>query len=266
VIALLALGCGLWGPPDCTSDEVALAEAGGEALTCGEAAGVADYAELLSLRPLGSGDRNLLNAALASGWKADRAGTEAAIAEAAQVLAALKGSTGAEAAKLRSEEAWKLHQGEGTFAKLPDVRTVVDRSVSVWAQKDEERLVLTEMDIEGWIRYASLCRQAQGGDAMRVSIADRLEVYNVVRDRFTSGTPADREALLAIGAFWPSISEAWEGASYEEQQAWIGSAPLPPPMTATSLGYFEAIIEGDVAGHARAVHVTLGPLGLQVTE
>jgi len=111
IAALLLLGCGLWGPPDCTADDVVLAEADGAALTCGRVAPMVDYAELLSLRALGAGDRRLLSAALANGWKADRAGTEAAITEAEKALGAMPGGVGRDAAVIRPEPARAPHPG-----------------------------------------------------------------------------------------------------------------------------------------------------------
>jgi hypothetical protein len=65
--------------------------------------------------------------------------------------------------------------------------------------------------------------------------------------------------MSAVGGWWSQVRESWARASYDEQRAWIAAAPLPPPMTATSLGYAEAVFDGDVALHARVLAEKLGP-------
>ena len=75
---------------------------------------------------------------------------------------------------------------------------------------------------------------------------------------------AGKIALTAVGPFWSDVRARWAADSYEEQQAWIRAAPLPPPMTATSIGYVEALTDGDVVAHVRALHERLGPLRLGV--
>jgi hypothetical protein len=94
---------------------------------------------------------------------------------------------------------------------------------------------------------------------LRISVADRVAVYRMLVDRFTTGTRSDRIGMSAIGGYWPAIRAAWIEASYVDQREWIGAAPLPPPMTATSLGYAEAVFAGDVAAHAQVAIEHLGP-------
>ena len=84
----------------------------------------------------------------------------------------------------------------------------------------------------------------------------------MVQERFVDASRADRIALSAVGPYWPAARDAWAMATYERQQGWIATAPLPPPMTATSLGYIGALIEGDLDGLASTLHEHLGPLPL----
>ena len=66
-------------------------------------------------------------------------------------------------------------------------------------------------------------------------------------------------ALAAFGPIWPDVRDRWQGADYEKQQAWIQAAPRPPKLDASSLGYLEAVLEGDLTGHAKVLHAQLGP-------
>ncbi|HMV67022.1 MAG TPA: hypothetical protein PKA64_09240, partial [Myxococcota bacterium] len=156
---------------------------------------------------------------------------------------------------------WALDHDGGALAgpAWARARAVITDAVAVWSHDDAERLSLTEMDIEGWVRLASLCREVQGGPPLRVSIADRVELYHVARDRFTTGSPADRRALVAVGPYWSQVRNVWKAAAAERQQAWISRAPLPPPMTTESSGYFKAVLGGDVEGLVRSVYDVLGP-------
>ena len=81
-------------------------------------------------------------------------------------------------------------------------------------------------------------------------------------DRFEAGSRDERLALVSLGPFWGQIQERWQAVPYERQQKWIAAAPLPPPMTATSLGYLQAVVEGSVVQHVASVHDVLGPFSL----
>ena len=106
---------------------------------------------------------------------------------------------------------------------------------------------------------ASLCREVQGGTPLRISVADKVTTYRMVEEKFEATDTAQRLAMLSVGAFWGEVRRRWKGATYEEQQEWIQFAPLPPPMTATSLGYFEAVLETNAALMAESLHERLGP-------
>jgi hypothetical protein len=255
----LLLACA--SPPSCTEPGQVLAEAGGQRLTCGEASVVPRYIVRLSARELNGGDRGLALTEVAEAFTADPAATRAWLGEVARAGRALDGLGGFEAAEKRGATIWLADRGQGVIGKdRDDLWNLQRRALSIWAQDDAERLALTEVDIEAWLRYVSLCREAQGGAPLRLSIADRTLVYKDLADAFHAGSRADKIAFLALGPYWPQIKAAWAAAPYELQQAWIAAAPLPPPMTATSLGYSEAILQGDVRRHAEVLHEKLGPL------
>lgn len=262
IAGLLALlGCG--PSVDCEEPGAVLAEAGGTALTCSRALQVPRYLERLAGRPMAHGDEGLALAAVADRFLQDPAATGAwldAVGASSQALAGLRGLVLAEA---RAERVWEAQAGAGHVR--PDMGTlwnVQGRALSVWAKDDEEKLAVTEADLEAWIRYASLCREVQGGTVLRISVADRVTVYQVLIDRFTAADRATQVALAALGPHWSQISQAWKAAGYDTQRAWVADAPLPPPMTATSLGYAEAVFAGDLPRHAAVVHAHLGPFGL----
>jgi hypothetical protein len=261
-LALLALlACGR-EHRDCEQGDSVAATREGVDLACAEVAPIETYIVLLAGRPVAPVERGLLYDALRERWREDPSRVHATIGAAAAAIAALE-PTGAEAATRRSNQAWLEEDGRGVFAADEELRTLVGRSMSVWARDPEEQLVLTETDIEGWIHYASLCREAQDGSPLTASVSDRVRMYAIVKERFDTGSRAEQVSMVAVGAFWWSVRDRWRSATYEEQRAWIAAAPLPPPMTATSLGYFEAVLSGDLPGHARALHQELGPLTLQ---
>jgi len=240
-----------------------LAEAGADRLTCGEAEVVPRWLVRISARDLNAGEKRLAIAEVGELFSADPTGTRAWLAAVASQGAALDGAVGLDGAEKRASAAWSAAKGEGIVGSdRADLWNLQRRALSIWTTDDAERLALTETDIEGWIRYISLCREAQGGDPMRLSIADRTTVYADLAASFRSGTREEKLAILAVGPFWPQVKAAWAAASYEQQQAWIAAAPLPPPMTATSLGYAEAIVQGDLRRHVAILHERLGPLEL----
>ena len=257
-LALALAGCD--STPTCTTGDVVLAEHEGATLACRDAGVVRDWLERLAGRPLTSGDRPVVDRAIADAFRADPDGTRAWLSGMAArdgEIAAKRDLAGAEA---RATAVWEAQAGTSSIdAARATLWTVQKRALAVWAHDDTDHLALTEADVEGWIRYASLCREAQGGVPLRISVADRVAVYRMLVDRFTQGSRTDRIALSAVGGWWGQIDKAWAAASYDEQRAWIAAAPLPPPMTASSLGYAEAVFQGDVASHARVLAETLGP-------
>lgn len=252
---LLLSGCASWfaAAPACERPDEVLADVAGDVLTCEQAAPVEDYVEVLAARPLGSTDRGLLYAALRGAFTRDAAGTREAIAKSSAVVAEVTDLTGVPAAEWRASRGWEAVSGHGPWPGDGDLGNLTARAMSVWAHDDEERLVLTETDIEGFIRFASLCREVQGGGAMRLSVADRVTVYRTVTERFDAADRDDQLGIVALGALWGAARDAWKAAPFERQQAWIQTAPLPPPMTATSLGYLEAVLDAGPARHARAL-------------
>ncbi|HHO54593.1 MAG TPA: hypothetical protein ENK18_27890 [Deltaproteobacteria bacterium] len=258
-VALLALwSCGQ--TIDCSNPETTIAEAGERSLTCHEAGWAIGWIELLAARPVSPGDRRLAYEALKSSFLADPGGTEAwleSLRVAGAELSLQEGLAGAEA---RATSVWRASEGRGLLSGASEeLRAIQKRTLAVWSSDAEEELALAEADIEGWIRYGSLCREAQQGGALRISVADRVSVYRMIQERFDAGTRSEQIALSSMGPAWKRVPNAWRLASYHQQQTWIQAAPLPPPMTATSLGYAQALFDGDVTAHAAALHQELGP-------
>ena len=251
---LLALVLACVAPPPCDDP----------ALTCDAMQPMVGVVTALAGRPLSNADRDLLRMSLVAEARADAARSATRMQAAASELAELDGVVGIEGARLRSEHTYDALGGHGVFEDAPaQVGTVFARAVSEWARFDEERLVLSESDIEGFLRYASLCREVQAGGPLRLSIADRGLVYQALVKRFREGTSQDRTSMLAIGAgFWAARGE-WAAASYDRQHEFSVGAPLPPSMTATSVDYALAIVAGDLPAHAANLHATLGPLHVE---
>jgi hypothetical protein len=257
-VLLWMLGCA----PRATCDgaEQVLAEASGDTLTCGDADIVVQWTELLANRTAAR-ERPLIRGAIRERFKADPVAARAWLDNVDAERQELRTLKSFEGAALRSEAVYRMSKGDGLVTSDDGTLwTSVEEAITVWAKHDEDRLALTESDIEGWINYGSLCREVQGGTTLRISVADRLDVYRIVRERWNNGTRAERIALAAMGPYWPAVRGRWQAASYDQQQAWIKAAPLPPPMTATSLGYMQAILEGDMVGHVATLHTQLGPL------
>lgn len=247
----------------CESREQILVDADGDALTCADADTVVDWIEVLAARPADK-QRAMATAGLRDRYRADPAGTRAWLEQVDEQRKQITAEKDFTAAERRSEVLYAVVKGQGLVT--PDDGSLwkaVDKAISVWNTHDEDRLALAEADIEAWILYGSLCRQVQGAGVLRISVADRVTVYNTVGERWKHGTRTERVALTALGPFWHSVKNKWNLASYETQQAWATNAPLPPAMTATSLGYLEAVLEGDLIGHAASIHEVLGPLSME---
>ncbi len=246
----------------CTEPDQVIAEAGGDALTCGDTEVLIDWLEVLAARPV-SKQRSMAQAGLARRFERDPQGTRVWLADRARDRAELVAESGFDGAAKRSHAVWQLVNEQGPI--LPSdgaLYEAADKAIAVWNTDDEDELALTEADIEAWILYGSLCRQLQGAGVLRISVADRVGVYATVGERWTYGSRTERVALASLGPFWHHVKNRWEGASYEKQQAWAKAAPMPPPMTATSLGYLQAILEGDLVGHGASIHGQLGPLSM----
>lgn len=259
VVSLVSLlvGCGSGAVP-CTIPELVLAGDGDAALTCGDVDEVQDWISLLAGRPVAGGDR--IRATLVAEYQGDSVATQAWLASvrtAANELGAMRGPTGAEA---RAQHVWRAATDQGFVqSRHGDLWNLQKAALSIWATSDEEQLALTEADIEGWLHYASLCREMQRAGPLKLSFADRVPAYQTVSERFLSGSRAEKIALSRMGHAWPHVREAWGAASYDKQQAVIVATPLPPPMTSTSLGYVHAVIELDLVAAATNIDEQLGP-------
>ncbi len=250
VVAVL-LGCS--SPPTCDRPEQRVGE-GEASISCEELAPLEEELELLAGRPLDRVGRGKLYAALAQ-EPVEKLKVRAS--EAATRRDQWRSLAGIDAATERSARVWLARsQPKEEFNEL------LLSTAAVWAFDDQEKLVLTESDIEGWIRYASLCREVQGGDPLRLSVADRVTAYKKVIARFDGGDRQEKIAVVSVGALWNGLRPEWHSASYEKQQAWIAAAPLPPPMTADSIGYFSAIVDASPVSHAQALADVFGPLPL----
>lgn len=259
-LLLALLGCSYGDRVTCASDEQVLAESGGDQLTCGEAEVAITYVELLAARPMGR-QRGPALAAVRDVFERDPVEARTWLEDLAEARLVLVEDTGFAGAEARSHAVYAYTKGEGPIPEdYGKLRSAADVTLAVWNTHDEDQLALTEADIEAWIRYGSLCREVQGAGVLRISVADRVGVYSTIGDRWNFGTKLDRVALASLGPYWPHVQDNWQAASYEKQQAWAAAAPLPPPMTATSLGYLQAILEGDLPGHASSIHGKLGPL------
>ena len=246
----------------CTSAEQVLAGEGDEALTCAHAAEVEAWIELLAGRSLQHNGGSRLPALLQQRYASDPAGTRALLKGIRERGAKLESTTRMKGGWARSQAAWEAHNGTSLIVEGDPLWNLQRDALSVWAWNDDEQLALTEADVEGWITYSSLCRQVQGAGVLRISVADRVTAYRILIDRFEQGDRNDKLALVSIGPFWPQIRDRWQASPNERQQKWIGAAPLPPPMTSSSLGYLEAIVQGEVASHAATLHDVLGPFSL----
>lgn len=257
----MLLGC---GEPTvaCEGPDQVLAEVAGDRLTCGDAALVEGWIELLAGRPLQLNGRQRLPALLKQRFDDDPKGTRALVATLFEQGHALESTTRMKGGWARSKAVWAAHTGEGPIVEGDPLWNLQRDALSVWAWNDDEQLALTEADVEAWIHYASLCRQVQGGGVLKISVADRVTAYRMVIDRFELGDRNEKLALVAIGPFWEAFRERWQASPYERQQKWIAATTFPPPMTSTSLGYFDAIVNGDVAGLATTFHDVMGPFAL----
>lgn len=258
-LVLLSLtGCSALSPvPVCTTPEADLAPG----LTCTDAEIAARYVGLLGGRRVHTGRRDILLREIAAHHAADPADTRANLDAMKAIVVEVGGLAGMAAAEKRSTHVFEALSGQGPldFETYPNSRAVLENRLAPWATDGAEKLVLTETDIEGWISYASLCREAQGAGPISLSIANRELLYREVKRKFVDAKRDEKIALASMGGVWHQVEDRWVAASYEQQQAWIKAAPLPPPMTATSMGYVGTVFEMDLTPHATTLHETLGP-------
>ena len=244
---------------DCTDPSAKVTEVGEHTLSCEQVAYVETWVELLSGRSLRPAVSDDLQKAVVASFSADPVDTLARVERMRLGAGDLRIQTGLESAETRSRALFSESR-EGSILPGEEARGILKTSAKLWTVHASDGLALSEIDIEGWLLYASLCHEVQGGRPLRVSVGDRVALYSGVKERFEEGDTSERIALVGMGVFWIGVRERWKAAPYETQQAWIKAAPLPPPMTATTLGYLDTIVQGDVAAHSRELHGLLGPL------
>ncbi len=260
MIGLLAswlLACG--GPDvDCPSPRDTIAETPEGALTCRRADWLVEYWEVLRASALPASDRRLVRRAVARQFEDDATGTltllERVRAEGHRIVT----RRGPESTGARSRAVYDALNDRGVVSGGA-LGSLQRKLLPVWSSSDEARVSLTEADVEGWIHYASLCREVQGGTPLRISVAGRVGAYRAIQDRFAKGSAEEQVAMAALGATWPQIRRAWLAADYETQQAWIADAPLPGPLEVDSIGYLKVIVASDVAAHVDTLRKHFGP-------
>jgi hypothetical protein len=261
VLILSLLGCG--AAPACSGPDAVFAESGEEQLTCREAAPAREALALLKGHVLPAKVGDALDSEIASEFRSDPAAARARLRAAAAMVARLRAAQDVEAAEMRATHAWEVQAGEHPFVKDDEpLRTIAASAMSVWTKDDTERLVLTESDIEGWVRYGSLCGEAQQRGSLKISVADRVGIYSDEKTRFLQADRPTKLSILTVGAFWTTLHDAWPGVSYDQQQEWTSKGVFPPPMEATSLGYLDALLDTDPNAHATAIIEAFGPLFL----
>lgn len=258
MLFLLLTACfsGPSGNP-CTEDDATIETSQGP-LACERAKIPTRYLRVLSGRPLPAGATATGVTAVKQAFESDPDGTNAWLDAMKASATAIESTPGLEGAEKRAAAVYLESSSGGLLANK--LGTLPAEAMSVRARDEEEKLALTETDVESWVLYASLCHEVQGASVLRLSVANKVDLYEMVRQRFEHGDRAEMVALASFGPAWETVKPRWKAASYDEQQAWIRSAPLPPPMDASHLGYFEAVIEGDVVNAARSIHERFGPL------
>jgi hypothetical protein len=258
------LSCSWFGGSsvDCVDGEQVLAQSDGTELRCEQLEPVLDLIDLIAGRPMDRARRGKVLGGARANWQAAPAASAQWLLDVQRIREEFDVLRGREAAKRRMALLHEWRSGSGVFGEESIVSSVLWKHVVIWGEDPTDQTMLTEMDVEGWLFFASLCREAQGGSPLRISIADRLTAYRMIEERYQGSSTRERQALVGIGPFWGPIRRTWKRATYEEQQSWIQIAPLPPPMTGTSLAYLEAVLEGPIVDLVETLHVQLGPLAL----
>jgi len=251
-------GCSVLSPvAACTGTATEVAPG----LSCADAEIAVDYVAVLSARKVNATRRNVLLLDIGAHYVIDPEAVRADLARAKNILIEITAVAGLKAAERRSTQAWIALDGSGPIhpERYPNSAPVLANRIAAWSVSDEDKLVLTESDIEGWINYASLCREAQGAAPLSLSVASREVLYRELKRKFQDARREERIALASMGPVWPQVERRWVAASYTRQQSWIKAAPFPPPMTASSMGYTSVLFEADLTPHAQVLHDTLGP-------
>ncbi|MFT6816595.1 MAG: hypothetical protein ACJATT_000394 [Myxococcota bacterium] len=238
-----------------------------DALSCADVDSVVGWVELLASRSIGERQVELLRGDWTYRYTRDPIASRAAITELSTQTTSLTSLLGFQGSEARADAVWAGVAGESQLGDADSTSVdVLERALAPWSTDTENKLILSEMDIEGWIKYASLCREIQGGGPMTVSVANRVVLYQQIISAFEGKSREQQLAVLSMGPVWPSMQERWPGVTYEIQQAWVEAAPLPGPMTATSLGYASAVFDEDLRSHAVALHGAMGRLPLGVAR
>jgi hypothetical protein len=257
---LLSIGC--HDEPACSSPQAVLASVGEAQLICSDLIPVREHLGLLAGRLLETQPSARLDASYRAVFLRTPSKVTAHINKHAVAWSSLRKTRGLTAVVGRSKEIIRnLDKGDDQLTEIDAV--LLAERVAIWGRDDSQSLLLTESDVEGWIRYLSLLREVQGGVPLVLSVADRARVYQLIIERFESGTAVQKVAVVQIGALWYALADAWRAASYEQQQGWIVNAPLPPPMTASSIGYVEVALQSDVILHAAVMEAHFGALRLK---
>jgi hypothetical protein len=254
------VGCSSTPENPCPDDATVLVESDGDALTCAQAKIPTRYIRVLAGRPLPAGTTAKGVLHVKERFLADPDATTTWLQSMAKAAKAIETNPGLKGAELRSAEVYRAIKGTSPLGSEGVLWNLVEPALSVYATDDVEKLALTEVDMEAWITYASLCHEVQDRTVLSVSIAQRADVYQMLKERFEQGSRDEMVALASLGPVWPDIRERWQAASYEKQQAWIQAAPRPAALNASSLAYIETVVEGDLVGHARTMHAHFGPL------
>jgi len=249
-------------PGACESGEV-IASHQQNQLTCEQLRSLLSLADTLSGTATNtSTQRSVMQAALKD-FRRDPSGLLKALAQLREHELLTSGqNTSLQMAKVRSQLIFDLNPGSSGKAWPASLQESLADLNIIRAASKQTGLALTEFDVEGWILYTSLCHEVQTRQALKLSIAQRVEVYRMTAQRFEAGTESEQAVLVSMGVFWPSIRASWQAASYATQQRWIARAPLPPIGDASALGYFEELLGGPFEAHATLLHETLKPLSL----
>ncbi len=235
-------GCGK--PPPCaTPDETV--QVGEQAVTCASLEPVARHVSDLAARPLTKAERQRLAEALVQDAHGDPAAVHAVVGASEAAVDAALSQDALTRAKARATTIYGLSAGQGPFATDSALARAARRIVAPWVTSADDALALSEQDVEGWIRYASLSREIQGAPPLSLSVADRVGVYRTVSARFEAGPTEVRVAMAWLGQRWPDIADRWQALSYTGQRAFIDAAPFPAPMTGTSGDYVAAVMAED---------------------
>ena len=109
--------------------------------------------------------------------------------------------SGLQWAECRSHEIWKTTNNKGLIHEQHGaIWDVTKAAIAVRARSDEHQMALTEMDI-GWIRLASLCREVQGATPMKLSVAQREQIYLRLSRAFSEESRAEMIGRVSLDRF-----------------------------------------------------------------